>query len=201
VPEPAEAQPEERGQETPAGAVPRWLAAVFIVVPAFAVFYALFFPNGPSCGDAGALSVDPVSGVAVGCDGAEYGVEEADFFAIGRDAYAQCSSCHGENGGGGGNFPAFVDGALLLTFPDGSCEDQVEWVRLGSAGWPEPTYGATAKPVGGSGAVMPAFGTALSEEELRAVVLYERVQFGGLDVGVATQDCGLADGDGEEMGE
>jgi len=182
-------EPESEPQSS--GAIPRWLAAVFIVLPAFAVLYALFFPNGPSCGDGGALAVDPVTGVAVGCDGGEYGVEAANFFTLGRDAYAQCSSCHGENGGGGGNFPAFTGGELLAVFPDGACEEQVEWVRLGTAAWPDPTYGATNKPVGGSGAVMPGFGGALSEEELRAVVLYERVQFAGVDPEAATADCGL----------
>jgi len=186
-------------EERAAGAIPRWLAAVFIVLPAFAVLYALFFPNGPSCGDGGALAVDPVTGVAVGCDGGEYGADQANFFTLGRDTYAQCSSCHGENGAGGGNFPAFTGGALLAVFPEGACEEQVEWVRLGTAAWPDSTYGATDKPVGGSGAVMPGFGGALSEEELRAVVLYERVQFAGVDVEAATADCGLGgEGDAED---
>jgi hypothetical protein len=79
---------------------------------------------------------------------------------------------------------------LLRTFPAGRCSDHVEWVRVGSGGWPEATYGATSKPVGGSGAVMPAFGN-LAEEELRAVVLYERVAFGGQDLADALGDCGL----------
>lgn len=179
-------------EEPAAGAaLPRWLAAVLLVVPALAVLYALFLPNGPNCGDAGALAVDPATGAAVNCDGSQYGVDQVDFFTMGSGIYAQCASCHGENGGGGGNFPAFADGALLSTFPAGSCADHVEWVRVGTSGWPEPTYGATGKPVGGSGAVMPAFGPALSEEELRSVVLYERVQFGGLDVEATVSDCGL----------
>ena len=52
-----------------------------------------------------------------------------------------------------------------------------------------------AKPVGGSGALMPAFGSVLTEEELRAVVLYERIQFAGLDLDATLADCGLDEGE------
>ena len=38
---------------------------------------------------------------------------------------------------------------------------------------------------------MPPFGTALSDQELRSVVLYERVTFGGQSVADAIADCGL----------
>jgi hypothetical protein len=53
------------------------------------------------------------------------------------------------------------------------------WVRLGSVGWEEysDTYGATDKPVAGG---MPAH-AALDDEELALVVLYERIEFGGLE--------------------
>lgn len=202
--EPAPEEPEEHPVAEPepemapipepdivaAGLLPRWLVALFIVVPLFAVGYALFLPNGPACGDSGRLAVDPVTGLAVNCDGSEYGVETTDYFAIGESTFATCAACHGAGGGGGGNFPAFTGGALLSTFPTGQCSDHVEWVRVGTAGWPEPTYGATNKPVGGSGAVMPAFGN-LTEEQLRSVVLYERVAFGGEDLATALADCGL----------
>jgi mono/diheme cytochrome c family protein len=191
-PEPAPA-PEPEPDLVAAGLLPRWLVTLFVLVPLFAVGYALFLPNGPACGDSGRLAVDPVTGLAVNCDGSEYGSEATDFFAIGESTYATCAACHGAGGGGGGNFPAFTGGALLSTFPTGQCSDQVEWVRLGTAGWPEATYGATDKPVGGSGAVMPAFGN-LTEEQLRSVVLYERVAFGGEDLATALTDCGL---DGE----
>jgi hypothetical protein len=197
-PEPRDPEWEPEEEAVAAGSIPRWLAAVFLIVPTLAVMYALFLPNGPNCGDSGRLAVDPVTGEAVNCDGSPYGVEVIDFFAIGLEEYASCSACHGENGGGAGNFPGFVGGELLGTFPEGRCEDQVEWVRLGTAGWPEPTYGATAKPVGGSGAVMPAFGDVLDEQQLRSVILYERVQFGGQDLGAAIADCGLGEEGTEE---
>ena len=193
-PEPASLEPEpEREPElvTPAGSLPRWLAALFIAVPAFAIAYAGFLPNGPNCGDAGKLAVDPVTGIAVNCDGSAFGEDEVDFFAIGAQVFgARCAVCHGPNGAGVGNFPPFVDGALLETFPEGSCDIHIEWVTLGTTGWPETTYGANNQPVGGRG-TMPTFGTQLTEQELHSVVLYERVQFGGLPLEATIAECGL----------
>lgn len=175
----------------PAGAVPRWLATLFVVVPLFALAYVAFLPNGPSCGDAGRLAVDPVSGEMVNCDGSAIGGNEIDFFALGEEAYSRagCIACHGPGGAGVANFPAFTGGALLTTFPEGSCATHIEWIRLGTAGWPDPTYGANAKPVGGSGAVMPTFGAILDDRELAAVALFERVSFGGQDPEAAQTDC------------
>lgn len=200
-----EVEPEVVEEETEidpisAGVLPRWLVALFIVIPTVAVAYALFLPNGPNCGDGGQLAVDPVTGVAVNCDGSQYGVDVVDFFAIGETTYASCTACHGANGQGGANFPAFIGGALLQTFPVGQCDEHVAWVELGTVNWPDETYGANNKPVGGSGAVMPGF-ASLSEDELRSVVLYERVQFGGQSLDEALADCGLADPAVEAMGE
>ena len=175
----------------PVGAIPRWLAALFVFMPLFALAYVAFLPNGPSCGDAGRLAVDPVSGEMVNCDGSAFGGNEIDFFALGEETYSRagCIACHGPGGAGLANFPAFTGGALLTTFPEGSCATHIEWVRLGTAGWPDPTYGANNKPVGGSGAVMPTFGSILDDQELAAVALYERVSFGGEDLAVAQTDC------------
>lgn len=193
-PAPAAEEPRDEPAEdlvVPAGAIPRWLAALFVVVPAMALAYLAFFPNGPNCGDAGLLAIDPVSGEAVNCDGSAFGSSDKDFFAIGQQVYdsAGCTACHGATGGGAGTFPAFTGGALLTTFPGGYCSDQTEWIRLGSIGWPEETYGAPGKPVGGSGSAMPGFGSTLSDEELAAVALYERVAFGGEDLETAEADC------------
>jgi mono/diheme cytochrome c family protein len=195
--EPAEhddLEPEE--EAVAAGALPRWIAALFVFIPAFAIAYALFLPNGPNCGDAGSLAVDPVTGVAVNCDLSEFGSTVADFFAVGLDTYngIGCVACHGAGGGGVANFPAFTGGSLLSTFPEGQCDAQIEWISLGTANWPDATYGATDKPVGGSGAVMPGFEGTLDPEEIAAVALYERVAFGGQDLEAALTDCGLAAG-------
>lgn len=193
MPEPEPLPPR---QIVPVGAIPRWLASLFVIVPIFALAYIAFLPNGPNCGDAGRLAIDPVSGEVVNCDGSAFGSEDVDFFALGQQIYDSigCAACHGSGGAGQGSFPAFTGGALLATFPEGACLDQVEWVRLGTAGWPDPTYGAPGKPVGGSGAVMPGFGFALDATELAAVSLYERVAFGGEALATAQADCFPAGG-------
>jgi mono/diheme cytochrome c family protein len=183
-------------QEQPsrkAGGYPIWLAAAFILIPLLAVAYILVSPNGPDCGSGGQLGVDPVSGEAVNCDGSEYGVVAANHFATGGALYQQCVACHSDNGSGGVG-PAFTSGAILATFPAGSCSDHVAWVSQGTTGWPESTYGATDKPVGGVG-VMPGFGTSLTEEQIAQVSLYEGVAFGGQDLAEAEADCGLVTAD------
>ena len=164
-----------------------------MLIPLLAVVYILVSPNGPDCGSGGQLGIDPVTGEAVNCDGSEYGVVSVDNFSAGGALYQQCVACHSDNGSGGVG-PAFTSGAILVTFPSGSCSDHVEWVTLGTAGWPEPTYGATDKAVGGVG-LMPGFGTSLTEEQITQVSLYERVAFGGQDLDEAEADCGLVTDD------
>ncbi len=172
---------------------PRWLAASFVLLPLAALLYALVTPNAPDCGSAGQLAVDPVTGVAVNCDGSPYGVDAVDFFAIGEEVYSgKCAACHGAAGGGGVG-PAFTGGAVLATFP--ACGEHITWVEIGSIGWPDPTYGANNTPVLGSGAVMPGFAApVLTAEELASVVLYERVAFGGEALPEAEGGCGLTGG-------
>ncbi|MEO7555258.1 MAG: hypothetical protein ABIV94_01470, partial [Acidimicrobiales bacterium] len=70
--------------------------------------------------------------------------------------------------------PSFQAGAVVKTFPD--YKDQIRWVHLGSANWPDPTYGAENKPIGAGG--MPAFGQksggAFTDLEIAKIVRYER---------------------------
>ena len=177
------------------GGYPAWLAAAFVIIPLLAVVYILTSPNGPDCGVAGQLQIDEATGLAVNCDGSDYGSSEIDYFARGGAIYAQCAACHGA-GGEGGAGPAMAGGAVLTTFPAGMCSDQIEWVTLGTANFPDPTYGATERPVGGGG-VMPSYQDQLTPEEIASVVMYERVQFGGQPLEEAQVDCGLAGEDGE----
>lgn len=191
-----QAEPEPEPEPEPVGpALPRWMTAAFVVIPFVAILYALSVPNGPDCGNSGRLDIDPVTGVAVNCDGSEYGSEDLDFFSQGQEIYeANCAACHGSTGGGGVG-PALAGGEVVSTFS--ACTTHVEWVTVGSAGWPDATYGDTGKPVAGG---MPGFAEILdSEEEIRAVVLYERVRFGDEDRAVSEVDCGLVlAGGGEE---
>lgn len=86
-----------------------------------------------------------------------------------------CSGCHQPGGGGNAAVPALT--GVMEGWPD--FRDQMMWVRLGSTGWQtySPTYGANDTPSQGG---MPAF-PSLSDQELAEVILYERVQFGGME--------------------
>lgn len=178
------------------GGYPRWLAAAFVLIPLLAVVSILVAPNGPDCGTAGQLLVDPATGQALNCDGSQYGVDAADYLAEGAALYSQCVACHGADGAGGVG-PAFSGGAILSTFPAGSCDQHIAWVDLGTAGWPDPTYGATDIPVGGFG-LMPAFGGGMTDGQIAAVSLYERVEFGGQPLEEAEIDCGLVTPEGSD---
>jgi mono/diheme cytochrome c family protein len=122
--------------------------------------------------------------LAAACSGPA--IVGSDDLAGGRDTFGTCAACHGGNGTGGVG-PALA--SVRETFPD--CETQIEWVRLGSTGWQEEhgeTYGAPGKPVNGG---MPSF-AELGDREIRQVVLYERVRFGGADEVTEAEACGLA---------
>ena len=184
--------------------IPRWLAAVMLIIPAFALF-ALGGSATGECGEATELRADVLTGDVVNCDGSEFtgsgaGGGGVDFIAQGQaiyDAPGSCAGCHGADGGGSGSIPALT--GVLTTF--GACGDHVEWVDLGSSGFQaagETTYGDPNKPINGG---MPGFGTSLSEEQIAAVAAFERVRFGGADPAEVLTDCGLAEPEGEEEGE
>jgi mono/diheme cytochrome c family protein len=148
--------------------VPKWAIPVLAALPLWALVYAgsLYIPS--------AASADPV-------------------LSEGEDIYStQCASCHGVSGGGGVGRP-LSEGDVLLTFPDP--EDQIAWVAGGTAsvGVGNP-YGDPDRPGGQhvagetAGGEMPAFGETLSEEEIVAVVRYEREILSG------ETDSALAEG-------
>jgi mono/diheme cytochrome c family protein len=183
--------------------IPRWLAAVMLIIPAFALF-ALGGSATGACGDGTELTTDVITGEIVNCDGSDFtgsgtGGGGADFIAQGEALYSgapNCAGCHGATGGGGVG-PAF--GGVLTTF--GACADHIEWVSLGSQGFLDAgrgSYGDPDKPINGG---MPAFGNTLSPEQLASVAAFERVRFGGADPQQTLTDCGLAPAEGEEGGE
>jgi mono/diheme cytochrome c family protein len=180
---------------------PRWLTALMLIAPLFALF-ALGGSATGACGEGTELRIDVISGDIVNCDGSEFtgggaGGGGTDFIALGGDLYAgsvtpaaTCAGCHGASGQGSGNFPTLT--GVLTTF--GSCEDHVEWVTLGSQGFSaQGTYGDTNKPVNGG---MPSH-AALTDEQLRSVAAFERVRFGGANPEETLVDCGLVEAEGE----
>jgi hypothetical protein len=181
--------------------IPRWLTALMLIAPLFALF-ALGGSATGACGEGTELRVDVISGEIVNCDGSEFtgvgaGGGGTDFIALGGDLYAgnvtpaaNCAGCHGASGQGGVGPPL---GGVLTTF--GACEDHVQWVTLGSLGFSaEGTYGDTNKPVNGG---MPAH-AALTDEQLAAVAAFERVRFGGANPEETLVDCGLVEPAGDD---
>lgn len=134
--------------------VPMFVAPVLLVLPFWAFLYA-------------------------GAFGDRNATHEVDPLQLGSDVYrsAGCSACHGA-AGEGGTGPALAGEEAEKTFPDE--EDHMEWVRTGSTGSPgspEP-YGDPNREGGQrlSKGGMPNFGGRLTEEEIAAVVQYEREQ-------------------------
>ncbi len=186
--------------------IPQWLVAALLIVPAFGLLYLA--SNGTAdatCSETGVvLRVDRATGALENCDGSEFSGRGGasggglEFITLGQELYSTCSGCHGVNGGGGVG-PAF--GGVLNTF--GACSDHIEWVRLGSSGYlaaGRNTYGDLGTSVGGG---MPGFPN-LSDEEIAAVIAFERIRFGGGAVDAELANCGLieaADAEGEAPGD
>ncbi len=185
--------------------LPKWLNFSFIIIPLFILIGLISSSNTQECGERGMLNVDRKSQEAVNCDGSPYegrgvaATNRINYIALGQEVYsgaAACAGCHG-GGGGGGVGPAFIGGALYTTFP--TCADHTKWIQLGSAGWQAeigPTYGAEdTVSIGG----MPGFQGKLSEDELYAVVVFERVVFGGGNTEEVLSDCGLLETEEDEV--
>ena len=185
--------------------LPKWLNFSFIIIPLFILIGLISSSNTQECGERGMLNVDRKSQEAVNCDGSPYegrgvaATNTINYIALGQEVYAgaaACAGCHG-GGGGGGVGPAFTGGALYTTFP--TCADHTKWIQLGSAGWQAevgPTYGAEdTVSIGG----MPGFQGKLTEDELYAVVVFERVVFGGGSTEEVLSDCGLLETEEDEV--
>jgi len=135
----------------PKSGIPVWMMPVLLILPLWAIVYMGAFAEQESN--------EPLTGVALG----------AQVYTS-----AGCGGCHGARGQGGVG-PPLAAGEVAQTFPD--MEAQVEFVKQGSGPIRGQPYGDPGRPggqhVAASGG-MPGFGTQLSDEEIRAVVQYER---------------------------
>ena len=184
--------------------LPRWLNFSFMIIPVFILIGMINTSGAQECGVNGILDVDRKSQQTVNCDGSPFegkgvaSTNAVNYVAVGQQVYsgaAACAGCHGANGGGGVG-PSFIGGALYKTFP--TCADHAKWIQLGSAGWQAEVgaaYGAEDTiSIGG----MPGFQGKLTEEELMAVVVFERVVFGGGNTEEVLIDCGLLEKEEDE---
>jgi mono/diheme cytochrome c family protein len=135
------------------------------------------------------LTVFVTISVALGaCDNADLTLEPERAMSAGAALFTSegCVNCHGANGQGLIG-PPLHDGAILETF--GSCDDQLRWLSLGSAGWLKQvgaSYGDTNKPVTGG---MPGFGSRLDRAEILELATFTRSAFGGVDPSDVVEDC------------
>jgi len=131
--------------------VPMWVMPVLIALPFYGFLYAGAFGER-------------------GHEEAPTGVE------LGRQVFASagCSGCHGAAGEGSVG-PKLAGEEVELTFPEAA--DQVAFVKSGSSSIKGQPYGSPDRPGGqriAASGGMPSFGGTLSDEEIEAVVLYER---------------------------
>ena len=184
--------------------LPRWLNFSFMIIPVFILIGMINTSGAQECGVNGILDVDRKSQQTVNCDGSPFegkgvaSTNAVNYVAVGQQVYsgaAACAGCHGANGGGGVG-PSFIGGALYTTFP--TFANHAKWIQLGSAGWQAEVgaaYGAEDTiSIGG----MPGFQGKLTEEELMAVVVFERVVFGGGNTEEVLIDCGLLETEEDE---
>lgn len=97
-----------------------------------------------------------------------------------------CVNCHGEQGQGV-TAPALWQGNVIETFPN--CEDQIRWVELGSARWSRDvgtSYGAQPKRLTGG---MPGFGERLDDTQIKSLVMFTRIEFGGRSAEETANKC------------
>ncbi len=215
APEPSEVNPKEALRypavvtvptsglvERTVGAIPRWLAAAFFILPLFGLIQ-LASATSNDCGSGTELAVDRVTGAVENCDGSPFEGRgtpggSIDFVGLGGQVFAgevvtvaNCASCHGPQGQGGVGPPL---GGVVGTFS--SCVDHIEWVTKGSTGLQaegRSTYGDTGKPINGG---MPGFASSLSAEQIAAVAAFERIRLGAGDPATVLADCGLVAAEG-----
>jgi mono/diheme cytochrome c family protein len=145
---PTEALPTYVAPVGPRSGIPVWMMPVILILPLWAIVYLGAF--GESTSAAG-----PASG-------------EEIFQRAG------CVNCHGAQGQGGVG-PPLAAGEAVKTFPNEA--DHVTFVAEGSSKIKGQPYGDPAREGGQHTAAsggMPSFAGQLTEEELTAVVLYER---------------------------
>ncbi len=196
--------PTARLTERTSSTLPRWLAALLLIVPVIGLLYLAGNSARAGCVEGGVeLAVNRIDSTVANCDGSEFTGRAEDttgaFLVVGEAVFETCAGCHGANGEGGVG-PALA--TVLSAFS--SCADHIEWVTLATGGFQDAgidTYSDLVKPVGGEG-FMPGFATSNTAEEIASVVAFERIRFGGADPDRTFIECGLiqAEGGVEETG-
>jgi len=125
--------------------LPYWVMPLFAALPVFGFLYVQGYQPRPV-----EAPTDPL--------------------VLGAELYRSsgCSGCHG-GGGEGGVGPKLAEGEVTLDFPDE--KDHIAWVKSGSGPKVGQVFNARGRIAAGG---MPSFGGSLTDEQIAAVVKYER---------------------------
>ena len=151
--------------ETPTP-IPTWAWVLFLVVVAWGMW---FVATELRAYQASQVSAAPTSGLASPASGAPKSAGPPSWAALGEQVYGnKCAACHQLTGQGlPGVFPP-LKGSAVVTASDPT--DHIRTVLRGLSG--KPINGVTyATP-------MPAFADQLTDEEIAAVLSYERSSWG-----------------------
>lgn len=151
--------------ETPAP-IPTWAWVLFLIIGAWGMWYVAteFHAYRERTG-----TTAPATGQAAAAAGVPGAASPPSWAVLGEQVYGnKCSACHQLNGQGlPGVFPPLKDSAVV------TASDPTEHVRT-------VLRGLSGKTIGGTpyAAAMPGFADQLTDEEVAAVLSYERTSWG-----------------------
>jgi mono/diheme cytochrome c family protein len=156
---------EPQRAETPAP-IPTWAWVLFLVVVAWGMWYVATELRAYQASQIASAAAPSQASIA---PGAPAGGAQPAWAALGEQVYGnKCSACHQLTGEGlPGVFPPLKGSAVVTG------ADPTEHIRT-------VLHGLSGKAIGGVtyGSAMPAFADQLSDEEVAAVLSYERTAWG-----------------------
>jgi len=161
--------------ETPAP-IPTWAWVLFLVVVAWGMWYVATELRGYQASPVASATASSPAGIA---PSAPAGGGQSALAVLGEQVYGnKCAACHQLTGQGlPGVFPPLKGSAVV------TAADPTEHIRT-------VLHGLSGKPIGGTtyGSAMPAFADQLNDEEIAAVLSYERTSWGNQAKPVKPED-------------
>ena len=161
--------------ETPAP-IPTWAWVLFLIVAAWGMWFVATEFRAYQESMAATTAASTQSSSSAGAPGA---VRQPTWAALGEQVYGnKCSACHQLTGQGLPSVFPPLKGSAVVTSPD-----PTEHIRT-------VLHGLSGKAINGVayGAAMPAFAEQLSDEEVAAVLSYERTSWGNQAPPVKPED-------------
>ena len=161
--------------ETPAP-IPTWAWVLFLIVAAWGMWFVATELRAYQESMAAAMAAPGQASSAAGAPGA---VRQPTWAALGEQVYGnKCSACHQLTGQGLPSVFPPLKGSAVVTAPD-----PTEHIRT-------VLHGLSGKTINGVayGSAMPAFADQLTDEEVAAVLSYERTSWGNQASPVKPED-------------